>query len=80
MLAKTSCTPEPPSSGSVRSSAAQLKERFDRTLADYTKQVRDREVIESQTQAKKRIKLEENRKREARRRIRATAKYGSKGA
>ena len=78
-LASTSCTPEPPLSGSVRSRAAQLEERFDRTLANYAKEIKDREVIESQTQAKKRLKLEENRKREAKRRIRAAAKYGGRG-
>jgi len=78
MFAETSCIPEPPFPGLVSSRAARLEERFDRTLSDYAKQIRDREVIESQTQAKKRTRLEENRKREAKRRIRATAKYGGR--
>lgn len=78
MLAETACIPEPPFSGSVRSKTAQLEERFDRTLADYAKEIKDREVVESQTQAKKRMKLEENRNRIARRRIRAAAKYGDR--
>ena len=76
--AGASCVPEPSAPGSVRSRAARLEERFDRTLADYAKQIRDREVIESQTQARKRVKLEENRKREAKRRIRAVAKYSGR--
>jgi hypothetical protein len=79
MLAETSRAPEPPFPGLPRSRAARLEERFDRTLADYAKQIRDQEVIESQTQAKKRKRLEENRKREAKRRIRAAAKYGGRG-
>ena len=78
MLAETACIPGPPSSGSVRFRAAQLEERFDRTLAGYAKEIKDREVVESQTQAKKRMKLEENRNRIARRRIRAVAKYGDR--
>lgn len=78
ILAKTPCIPEPASLGLVRSRSARLEERFDRILAGYAEQIKDREVIESQTQAKKRMRLEENRKREARRRIRATAKYGGR--
>jgi hypothetical protein len=64
---------------SPRSSVARLEERFDCILANYAKQIRDREVIESQTQAKKRVRVEETRKREAKRRIRAAAKYGGRG-
>jgi len=77
-LAKTPCITEPASPGLVRSRSDRLEESFDRILAVYAKQIMDREVIESQTQAKKRMKLEENRKREAKRRIRATAKYGGR--
>jgi hypothetical protein len=78
ILAKTACITEPASPGLVRSRSAGLEESFDRILADYAKHIRNREVIESQTQAKKRVRLEENRRREAKRRIRATAKYGGR--
>ena len=76
----TSCIPEPPPSGSGCSRAARLEERFDRALSDYAKHTRDREIIESQTQVKKRLRLEENRQREARRRARAATKYSGRGA
>ena len=78
ILSKPSFIPEPASPGLVRSRSARLDEEFDRILADYAKQIRDREVIESQTQAKKRMRLEEERKREAKRRTRAAAKYGGR--
>jgi hypothetical protein len=80
MHSRTSCILESPSPGSVRLRAARLEDMFDRTLECYSKQIRDQEVIESQTQAKKRTRLEENLQREAKRRIRAAAKYGSRGA
>ena len=78
ILSKSPCIPEPASPGLIRSRSARLDARFDRILADYAKQIRDREVIESQTQAKKRMRLEEDCKREAKRRIRAAAKYGGR--